>query len=105
MPEYDFAATMRQEVEQLRRELAAPEVRPALTEMARRFGTSGEETLAALWRASKRHGETLAVFAGELKAQFEREAAEGAEGEEGATQGTDTPPGTDTPQGSRPGGA
>jgi hypothetical protein len=77
MPEYDFAATMRQEVEQLRRELASEDVRPALTELARRFGASEEEALAALWRASKRHGETLAVFAGELKAQFEREAAAG----------------------------
>jgi hypothetical protein len=93
MPEYDFAATMQEEVEQLRRELAAPEVRPALTEMARRFETSEEEALAALWRASKRHGETLAVFAGELKAQFEREAAEGAdeatEGADDATEGAD----------------
>jgi hypothetical protein len=86
MPEYDFAATMQEEVEQLRRELAAPEVRPALTEMARRFGTSEEEALAALWRASKRHGETLAVFSGELKAQFEREAAAGADE---AAAGTD----------------
>ena len=77
MPEYDFAATMRQEVEQLRRELAGEDVRPALGEIARRFGASEEEALAALWRASKRHGETIAVFIGELKAQFEREAAEG----------------------------
>jgi hypothetical protein len=84
MPEYDFAATVREEVEQLRRELASPEVRPALDEMARRFGTSEEEALAALWRASKRHGETLLAFAGELRAQFEREAAEGEAGDAGS---------------------
>jgi hypothetical protein len=77
MPEYDFAATVREEVEQLRRELAAPEVGPALQEMGQHFGISREEALAALWRASKRHGETLAVFAGELRAQFEREQAAG----------------------------
>jgi hypothetical protein len=78
MPEYDFAATVREEVEQLRRELADPDVPPALREMAQRFGTSEPEALAALWRASKRHGETLAVFAGELRAQFEREHAAGS---------------------------
>ena len=59
MPEYDFAATMREEVEQLRREIGAPDLRPALSEMAQRFQVSEEEALAALWRASKRHGETL----------------------------------------------
>jgi Flp pilus assembly protein TadB len=80
MPEYDFAATMREEVEQLRREIGAPDVRPALNEMAQRFQVSEDEALAALWRASKRHGETLSVFIGELRAQFEREAAQTAGG-------------------------
>jgi Flp pilus assembly protein TadB len=78
MPEYDFAATMREEVEQLRRETGAPDLRPALSEMAQRFQVTEEEALAALWRASKRHGETLSVFIGELRAQFEREAAQAA---------------------------
>jgi hypothetical protein len=76
MPEYDFAATMREEVEQLRREIGAPDLRAGLSEMAQRFQVSEEEALAALWRASKRHGETLSVFVGELRGQFEREAAQ-----------------------------
>jgi hypothetical protein len=83
MPDYDFAATMREEVEQLRRETSAPELRPALAEMAQHFQVSEEEALAALWRASKRHGETIAVFIGELRTQFEREAAQAT----GATAG------------------
>ncbi|HEX2515998.1 MAG TPA: hypothetical protein VH257_14925 [Chloroflexota bacterium] len=78
MPEYDFAATMREEVEQLRREIGAPDLRAGLSEMAQRFQVSEEEALAALWRASKRHGETLSVFVGELRGQFEREAAQAA---------------------------
>ena len=78
MPEYDFAATMREEVEQLRREIGAPDLRAGLSEMAQRFQVSEEEALAALWRASKRHGETLSVFVGELRGQFEREAAQSA---------------------------
>jgi hypothetical protein len=84
MAEYDFAATVREEVEQLRRELTVEDLRPALSEMAGRFGVSEAEALAALWRASKRHGETLLVFAGELKAQFEREAAAGEPAAPGA---------------------
>lgn len=76
MPDYDFAATVREEVQQLRRELAAPEVATAVQAMAQRFGVSEAEALAVLWRASKRHGEALAVFASELQGQFEREAAE-----------------------------
>jgi Flp pilus assembly protein TadB len=77
MPEYDFAATVKEEVAQLERELAAADVLPALPEMAQRFGVSEGAILAALWRACKRHGETLSVFLGELRAQFAREAAEG----------------------------
>lgn len=105
MPEYDFAATMREEVEQLRRELVSPDVRPAVAELARRFGTSDDEALAALWRASKRHGETLAVFASELRGQLERESAATASG------GTDVAPegapagGAAAPGGSGPAGA
>jgi hypothetical protein len=95
MPEYDFAATMREEVEQLRREIGAPDLRAGLSEMAQRFQVSEEEALAALWRASKRHGETLSVFVGELRGQFEREAAQaagaaGAAGAPGAAGVTDT---------------
>jgi Flp pilus assembly protein TadB len=86
MPEYDFAATMREEVEQLRREIGAPDLRAGLSEMAQRFQVSEEEALAALWRASKRHGETLSVFVGELRGQFEREAAQAA-GAAGAAGG------------------
>jgi len=36
--------------------------------------------LAALWRASKRHGETLPVFLSELRTQHEREVARHVEG-------------------------
>jgi len=93
MPEYDFAATMREEVEQLRREMGAPDLRPALSEMAQRFQVTEEEALAALWRASKRHGETLSVFVGELRAQFEREAAQAA-GAPGASGAAATAAGT-----------
>ncbi|MGH2350869.1 MAG: hypothetical protein ACRDI2_05785 [Chloroflexota bacterium] len=75
MPEYDFATTVREELEQLTKELATPNTGEAIREMAQRFGASEPEMLAALWRASKRHGETLLVFAGELRAQFERETA------------------------------
>ena len=44
-------------------------------EVARRTGASEGEALASLWRTSKRHGETLTVFAGELREQFARETA------------------------------
>lgn len=75
MPDYDFAATVREEVAQLRRELALPTTMSAVQALAQRFGVTEGEALAVLWRASKRHGETLTVFAGELQGQFEREAA------------------------------
>jgi hypothetical protein len=75
MPEYDFAASVREELEQLRKELAAPGLDDALAELGPRFAADERELLPALWRASKRHGETLTVFAGELKQQFAREAA------------------------------
>ncbi|HEX2033932.1 MAG TPA: hypothetical protein VHS99_07090 [Chloroflexota bacterium] len=75
MPEYNFAATVQEEIAQLSRELGAEEVRQAIHEMAQRFGTADDVILAALWRASKRHGETLTVFVDELRGQFERETA------------------------------
>ena len=74
MPEYDFATGVREELEQLRKELAAPGTAEAVRALAQRFNAGEHEMLAALWRASKRHGETLTVFAGELNAQFQREA-------------------------------
>jgi molybdopterin converting factor small subunit len=75
MPEYDFFATVRNELQALRQELAAAGVREMIAEVAQRLGASEEETLAAMWRASKRHGETMAVFSQELRNQFAREAA------------------------------
>jgi len=79
MPEYDFFRTVREELNQLQKELAAPGVRDLITSIAARLGVSHEEALAALWRASKRHGETLAVFGTELHSQFERETARAAQ--------------------------
>jgi hypothetical protein len=84
MPIYDFVATVQEEVRQLRRELVDPEVRPALRDVAQRLGITEEEALAVVWRASKRHGETIGVFAGELQAQYAREAAETRQGAPGA---------------------
>ena len=75
MPEYAFVASVRQEVEQLTAELAAPDVSQGIDEVAQRLGTPREVALAALWRASKRHGETLSVFLHELHNQHEREVA------------------------------
>ena len=75
MPEYDFFGTLREELAQLRRELDAAGVRETVLSLSQRFNTRQDEMLAALWRSSKRHGETLAVFGRELAAQTEREAA------------------------------
>jgi hypothetical protein len=79
MPEYDFFANVRTDIDLLRNEMSVPGVEEMVREVARRAGVNEREALAALWRTSKRHGETLGVFAGELRDQFEREtAAKGA---------------------------
>jgi hypothetical protein len=88
MPEYDFAASVREELDQLGRELAAPAIQDGLAEMGRRFGVGERELLPALWRASKRHGETLTTFIDELRNQFAREAARAT----GDTGGPGEPP-------------
>jgi hypothetical protein len=98
MPEYDFAASVREELDQLRKELTAPGLGDALTELGPRFAADERELLPALWRASKRHGETLTVFAGELRQQFAREAARA--GEAGGTPSPeDGSPNTGAPRG------
>jgi len=80
MPEYAFVASVQQEIGQLTAELSAPDVSQGIDEVAQRLGISREVALAALWRASKRHGETLPVFLGELRTQHEREVARQVEG-------------------------
>ena len=79
MPEYDFYATVRADLAQLEKELDAEGVSEGLDAVATRLGVSRERALGAIWRSSKRHGETLSVFVGELKAQTERETARKAE--------------------------
>ncbi len=75
MPEYDFYATVRADLDQLQRELDVQDVRDGIEREAGRLGVSRELALAALWRASKRHGETLTVFLKELSDQTQRETA------------------------------
>lgn len=75
MPVYDFVLSVREELEQLERELSKPEVRKGLKRVSQRLASAEDVTVAALWRASKRHGETLSVFITELDQQFERETA------------------------------
>ena len=75
MPEYDFYATVRADLAQLEKELDAECVSDGIDTVAARLGVARERALAALWRASKRHGESLGVFVGELKQQTERETA------------------------------
>lgn len=75
MPEYDFYATVRADLDQLQQELSADGVRDRVIAEAGRLGVEADVALAALWRASKRHGETLGVFLNELAAQTEREQA------------------------------
>jgi hypothetical protein len=79
MPEYDFYATVRSDLAQLEKELDAEGVSDGLDAVAAHLGVSRERALAALWRSSKRHGEMLGVFIGELKQQTERETARKAE--------------------------
>ena len=75
MPEYNFINSVREELGQIRQEASAAGVREMIDEVARRLSASYDETLAALWRASKRHGETLSVFLQDLRQQHEREVA------------------------------
>jgi hypothetical protein len=75
MPEYDFYATVKADLDQLQRELDAQDVQDGIEREAQRLGVSRELALAALWRASKRHGETLTVFLNELTNQVQRETA------------------------------
>ena len=73
MPEYDFYATVRSDLAQLEKELDAEGVDDGIDTVAAHLGVPRERALAALWRGSKRHGEALSVFIGELKQQTERE--------------------------------
>ena len=75
MPEYDFYATVRADLAALEKELDAEGVSEGLDAVAKRLGVSRERALGAIWRSSKRHGETIAVFIQELNQQTERETA------------------------------
>lgn len=75
MPEYDFSANLQEDLDTLHAELSHPDLPGAITDLSRRFGVTEAEMTAALWRTSKRHGETIAVFARELHEQFQREVA------------------------------
>jgi hypothetical protein len=75
MPEYDFYATVRSDLDQLQKELAEEGVQGSVDKLAERLGVPSPVALAAAWRASKRHGETLGVFLSELGAQTQRETA------------------------------
>lgn len=75
MPEYDFEARIREEIEPLQRELAEPGVREDLARQATRFSLPPDEFLAALFRGARRTGYTLRVMLDELAHQQEREAA------------------------------
>jgi hypothetical protein len=75
MPEYDFYASVKADLEQLSKELDADGVSGSIDAAAQRLGVPRERALAALWRASKRHGEALSVFLSELGQQDERERA------------------------------
>jgi hypothetical protein len=80
MPEYNFANSVLEEIAQIRQELSAESTRAMIDEVAQRLGADHAETLAALWRASKRHGETLSVFLEDLRQQHERDVARQSEG-------------------------
>ena len=75
MPEYDFYATLRSDLAALEKELDAEGVSDGIDTVAAHLGVPRERVLAALWRSSKRHGESIGVFIGELKQQVERETA------------------------------
>ncbi len=75
MAEYDFFATLREELNQIEREADGPGVHDAVRDFAQATGTTEARALAAFWRASKRHGESLEAFATEVREQREREIA------------------------------
>jgi molybdopterin converting factor small subunit len=75
MAEYDFFATLREELNQIEREADGPGVHDAVRDFAQATGTTEARALAAFWRASKRHGESLEAFATEVREQRERELA------------------------------
>ncbi|HEU5318271.1 MAG TPA: hypothetical protein VFX49_19320 [Chloroflexota bacterium] len=79
MPEYDFYASVKADLDQLSKELDVEGVSDAIDAAAKRLGIPRERALAAIWRASKRHGESVSVFLSELKQQDERERARSAE--------------------------
>ena len=75
MPEYDFYATLRSDLAALDNELDAEGVNDGIDAVAAHLAAPRERVLAALWRSSKRHGESVGVFVSELKQQVERETA------------------------------
>ena len=79
MPEYDFYATVKNDLDQLQKELDADGVGDRIDVLAQRLGVAREVARGALWRSSRRHGETLGVFVRELAEQDLRETARAAE--------------------------
>lgn len=80
MADYDFLLALREELNQIVREADAPGVADAVRAFATASGVSEQHAFAAFWRASKRHGESLEAFAGEVRDQHQRQlAATGAE--------------------------
>jgi hypothetical protein len=94
MPEYDFYATVQSDLSQLQKEIGAEGVSERIDALARRFGVARELALAALWRSSRRHGETLEVFVHELADQDQRETARARDARDGEIQGTQGTQGT-----------
>lgn len=75
MAEYDFFATIREELNQLKREVDGVGVSDEVHALASAHGVSAQIAFAAMWRASKRHGQSLEAFAKEMRDQHERERA------------------------------
>lgn len=75
MATYDFIATLREELNQIEREADGAGVADAVRACAAAYGVSEHVAFAAFWRASKRHGESLAAFAAEVREQQTRELA------------------------------
>jgi hypothetical protein len=75
MADYDFLSALREELNQIVREAHAPGVEDAVRAFAVANGVSEQLALAAFWRASKRHGESLETFASEVRDQHQRQLA------------------------------
>jgi hypothetical protein len=75
MADYDFLLALREELNQIVREAGAPGVDDAVRAFAAASGVSEQHAFAAFWRASKRHGESLEAFAGEVRDQHQRQLA------------------------------